>query len=155
MNRIKRLSFEALEDNKSKFGEDFTENKKVLNQISIIRSKSLKNEITGYITRLIKKENREAKSKRERILASKSEEQEVQVKTPEPTTSEETSEITIPESEITIPESEITIPESEITIPESEITIPESEPTVVSDESPSEVVTEAAPVDESTEEKTE
>ena len=141
MNRIKRLSFEALEDNKSKFGEDFTENKKVLNQISIIRSKSLKNEITGYITRLIKKENREAKSKRERILASKSEEQEVQVKTPEPTTSEETSEITIPESEITIPE--------------SEITIPESEPTVVSDESPSEVVTEAAPVDESTEEKTE
>ena len=127
MNRIKRLSFEALEDHKSKFGEDFAENKKVLNQISIIRSKSLKNEITGYITRLIKKENREAKSKRERISASQPEEQEVQVKTPEPTTSEEISEITIPESE----------------------------PTVVSDESPSEVVTEAAPVDESTEEKTE
>jgi len=130
VNRIKRLSFEALEDNKSKFGEDFAENKKVLNQISIIRSKSLKNEITGYITRLIKKENREAKSKQERILASQPEEQEVRVVTPEPTTSEETSEITIPESE----------------------------PTVVSDESPSEVVTEAAPVDEtpeSTEEKTE
>ena len=126
MNRIKRLSFEALEDHKSKFGEDFAENKKVLNQICIVRSKSLKNEITGYITRLIKKENREAKSKRERISASQPEEQEVQVKTPEPTTSEEISEITIPESE----------------------------PTVVSDESPSEVVTEAAPVDESTEEKT-
>ena len=130
MNRIKRLSFEALEDHKSKFGEDFAENKKVLNQICIVRSKSLKNEITGYITRLIKKENREAKSKRERISASQPEEQEVQVKTPEPTTSEEISEITIPESE----------------------------PTVVSDESPSEVVTEAAPVDESpesTEEKIE
>jgi small subunit ribosomal protein S17e len=127
VNRIKRLSFEALEDHKSKFGEDFAENKKVLNQICIVRSKSLKNEITGYITRLIKKENREAKSKRERISASQPEEQEVQVKTPEPTTSEEISEITIPESE----------------------------PTVVSDESPSEVVTEAAPVDESTEEKTE
>jgi len=130
VNRIKRLSFEALEDNKSKFGEDFAENKKVLNQISIIRSKSLKNEITGYITRLIKKENREAKSKQERILASQPEEQEVRVVTTESTTSEETSEITIPESE----------------------------PTVISDESPSEVVTEAAPVDEtpeSTEEKTE
>jgi small subunit ribosomal protein S17e len=127
VNRIKRLSFEALEDHKSKFGEDFAENKKVLNQICIVRSKSLKNEITGYITRLIKKENREAKSKRERISASQPEEQKVQVKTPEPTTSEEISEITIPESE----------------------------PTVVSDESPSEVVTEAAPVDESTEEKTE
>ncbi|PBO85739.1 MAG: hypothetical protein COA77_02430 [Thaumarchaeota archaeon] len=146
MNRIKRLSFEALEDNKSKFGEDFAENKKILNQISIIRSKSLKNEITGYITRLIKKENREAKSKQERILASQPEEQEVRVVTSEPTTSEETSEITIPESEPTTSEET------------SEITIPESEPTVVSDESPSEVVTEAAPVDEtpeSTEEKTE
>ncbi len=145
MNRIKRLSFEALEDNKSKFGEDFAENKKVLNQISIIRSKSLKNEITGYITRLIKKENREAKSKRERILASQPEEQEVRVVTTKPTTSEETSEITIPESEPTTSEET------------SEITIPESEPTVVSDESPSEVVTEAAPADEtpeSTEEKT-
>ena len=130
MNRIKRLSFEALEDHKSEFGEDFAENKKVLNQISIIRSKSLKNEITGYITRLIKKENREEKSKQERILASQPEEQEVQVETPEITTSEETSEITIPESE----------------------------PTVVSDESPSEVVTETASTDESpesTEEKTE
>jgi len=122
VNRIKRLSFEALEDHKSEFGEDFAENKKVLNQISIIiRSKSLKNEITGYITRLIKKENREAKSKQDRILASQPEEQEVQSET-------------------------------------AEITIPEAEPTVVSEKSPSEVVTEAAPVDEtpeSTEEKTE
>jgi len=130
VNRIKRLAFEALEDHKSKFGEDFAENKKVLNQICIVRSKSLKNEITGYITRLIKKENREQKIKEDRRLASQPEEQEVQVKTPKITTSEENSEITIPESE----------------------------PTVVSDESPSEVVTEAAPVDEtseSTEEKTE
>ncbi len=146
MNRIKRLSFEALEDHKSKFGEDFAENKKVLNQICIVRSKSLKNEITGYITRLIKKENREQKIKEDRRLASQPEEQEVRVVTPEQITSEETSEITIPESEPTTSEET------------SEITIPESEPTVVSDESPSEVVTEAAPVDEtseSTEEKTE
>ena len=131
MNRIKRLSFEALDEHKSEFGEDFAENKKVLNQISIIRSKSLKNEITGYITRLIKKENREEKIKADRRLASQPEEQEVSV---------ETSETTISKSEPT------------------EITITASEPAVVSDESPSEVVTEAAPVDEtpeSTEEKTE
>ena len=56
MNRIKRLSFEVLDEHKSEFGEDFADNKKALNQISIIRSKSLKNEVTGYITRLIKKE---------------------------------------------------------------------------------------------------
>ena len=131
MNRIKRLSFEALEDHKSEFGEDFAENKKVLNQISIVRSKSLKNEITGYITRLIKKENREEKIKQDRRLASQPEEQEVKVETPE-----------------------TTIPESE----PNEITIPASEPQVVSDESPSDVATEAASVDEtpeSTEEKTE
>jgi len=93
VNRIKRLSFEAMEDHKSEFGEDFAENKKVLNQICIVRSKSLKNEITGYITRLIKKENREAKSKQDRILASQPEEQEVH---------SETAEITIPEAEPTV-----------------------------------------------------
>ncbi len=54
MDRIKRLSFEVLNDHKTKFGEDFTENKKALNQISIIRSKGLKNKVAGYITRFNK-----------------------------------------------------------------------------------------------------
>jgi len=94
MNRIKRLSFEVLDDHKSEFGEDFVDNKKVLNQISIIRSKGLKNEIAGYITRFIKKEIREEKSKQERVLASQPEEQEVQIKTSE-ITPEEISESTI------------------------------------------------------------
>jgi small subunit ribosomal protein S17e len=129
VNRIKRLSFEALADHKSKFDEDFAENKKVLNEISIVRSKSLKNEITGYITRLIKKENREEKIKQDRRLASQPEEQEVKVETPEVTTSEETVESTNVADESSS---------------ESEITIPAAEQTVVSDESP-----------KSTEEKTE
>jgi small subunit ribosomal protein S17e len=129
VNRIKRLSFEAMEDHKSKFGEDFAENKKVLNEISIVRSKSLKNEITGYITRLIKKENREEKIKQDRRLASQPEEQEVKVETPEVTTSEETVESTNVSDESSS---------------ESEITIPAAEQTVVSDES-----------SKSTEEKTE
>ena len=122
MNRIKRLSFEVLDEHKSEFGEDFADNKKALNQISIIRSKSLKNEVTGYITRLIKKENREEKIKQDRRLASQPEEQEVQVETSETTTEETAETITI------------------------------------SNETPGEVATEAAPVDktpESTEEKTE
>ncbi len=118
-----------MEDHKSKFGEDFAENKKVLNEISIVRSKSLKNEITGYITRLIKKENREEKIKQDRRLASQPEEQEVKVETPEVTTSEETVESTNVADESSS---------------ESEITIPAAEQTVVSDESP-----------KSTEEKTE
>jgi len=56
VDRIKRLSFEVLNDHKTKFGEDFTENKKALNQITIIRSKGLKNKVAGYITRFNKKQ---------------------------------------------------------------------------------------------------
>ena len=66
MDRIKRISFEVLDAHKSKFGEDFVENKKALNQISIVRSKGLKNKVTGYITRFNKKQIREEKIKHDR-----------------------------------------------------------------------------------------
>jgi len=59
VDRIKRLSYEVLEKHKSKFGENFTDNKKSLDEVAIVRSKGLKNEIAGYITNFIKKENRE------------------------------------------------------------------------------------------------
>ena len=71
MDRIKRLSYEVLVDHKQKFGEDFADNKKALDQIAIIRSKGLKNEIAGYITNFIKKENREEKAKQSQIESSK------------------------------------------------------------------------------------
>ncbi|HSB83968.1 MAG TPA: hypothetical protein VLD64_05725 [Nitrosarchaeum sp.] len=71
MDRIKRLSYEVLVDHKPKFGEDFANNKKVLDQIAIIRSKGLKNEIAGYITKFIKKEIREEKVKQSQIESSK------------------------------------------------------------------------------------
>ena len=61
MDRIKRLSYEVLDKHKPEFGEDFADNKKVLDQVSIIRSKSLKNKVAGYITKFIKKEIREEK----------------------------------------------------------------------------------------------
>ncbi len=92
MDRIKRLSYEVLDEHKSKFGEDFAENKKILDQISIIRSKSLKNKISGYITIFIKKEIREEKDKHAQIASSQSEEsteKEVQAEIPEPTTTSE------------------------------------------------------------------
>ena len=75
MDRIKRLSYEVLDGHKSKFGEDFVDNKKVLNEISIIRSKGLKNKMAGYITKFVKKEIREEKAKQSRIESSKSEQQ--------------------------------------------------------------------------------
>jgi len=57
VDRIKRLSYEVLDKHKSKFNENFTDNKKQLDNIAIIRSKGLKNEIAGYITKFIKKEH--------------------------------------------------------------------------------------------------
>ena len=71
MDRIKRLSLEVLDNHKSRFGEDFADNKKILDQISIIRSKGLKNEVAGYITKFVKKEIREEKAKQARNDSSK------------------------------------------------------------------------------------
>ena len=58
MNRIKRFSMMILDDYKDQFGGSFDDNKKILNDISTIRSKQLKNKIAGYITKLIKNEIR-------------------------------------------------------------------------------------------------
>jgi len=74
VDRIKRISYEVLDKHKSKFGEDFADNKKILDEVAIVRSKSLKNKIAGYITRFIKKEIREEKSKQAQITSSQSEE---------------------------------------------------------------------------------
>ena len=76
MDRIKRLSNEVLEKHKSKFGESFDDNKKTLDTVSIIRSKGLKNEIAGFITKLIKKEAREQKAKLAQIEAANAEKEE-------------------------------------------------------------------------------
>ena len=76
MDRIKRLSFEVLNDHKTKFGEDFTENKKALNQVSIIRSKGLKNKVAGYITRFNKKQNLNEQYKQDNVDDTNDEEQE-------------------------------------------------------------------------------
>jgi len=63
VDRIKRLSYEVLDKHKSKFNDNFADNKKQLESITIIRSKGLKNEIAGYITKFIKKEQLEQELK--------------------------------------------------------------------------------------------
>ncbi len=92
VDRIKRLSYEVLNEHKSKFGKDFADNKKILDQLSIIRSKGLKNEIAGYITKFIKKEIRNEKAKQAQAASSEPEEivEEIQAEIPESTASEET-----------------------------------------------------------------
>ena len=54
---------EILDRNKDKFGTDFLVNKKILDEISIVRSKGLKNELAGFITRVIKREIRDQEAK--------------------------------------------------------------------------------------------
>ena len=67
MDRIKKLSLEILENHKDEFGLDFVDNKKNLEQFAIIRSKCLKNEIAGYITKFLKHELLHKKKQEERI----------------------------------------------------------------------------------------
>ena len=86
---------EILEDNKEKFGIDFLANKKVLNEISIVRSKGLKNELAGCITKFIKREIRE---KEEQLLKENQIEQEES--TPDVQSIPTNDEETLPELEI-------------------------------------------------------
>lgn len=73
MDRIKRLVMDILAVHKEKFGTDFKENKKILNQVSIVRSKVLKNELAGYITKFIKREIAQQKEKEERAIKASTE----------------------------------------------------------------------------------
>jgi small subunit ribosomal protein S17e len=113
VDRIKRLSFEVLDEHKSKFGEDFAENKIALNQVSIIRSKGLKNKVAGYITRFIKKQIREEKFKQDRTVSDSTDitEQESSLEI----TNEEVDEITITNEEVD--EIAITNKQTETTTP--------------------------------------
>jgi len=116
MDRIKRISYEVLDKHKSKFGEDFANNKKSLDEVSIIRSKSLKNKVAGYITKFIKREIREEKSKQAQIASSKSEEsvdEEIQAETPESTTAAETTTEIVAETTLVEETTETTVEKTE------------------------------------------
>lgn len=87
---------EVLEQHKSKFTMDFAGNKKLLDQLAIVRSKGLKNEMAGYITKLIKREKDTKESKEYDV-----EEEEVEAVEEEIEATEESLESDIPQ-EITI-----------------------------------------------------
>jgi len=55
MNRIKRISTELLQKFPDKFGLEFDANKKALNDLAVVRSKVLRNELAGYITAHLRK----------------------------------------------------------------------------------------------------
>ena len=63
VNRVRRISTDLLSTYKGKFDTDFEHNKKVLDEVAVIRSKGLKNEIAGYITSYIKRQIEEQNEK--------------------------------------------------------------------------------------------
>ncbi len=116
MDRIKRLSFEVLDKHKSKFGEDFADNKKLLDEFAIVRSKGLKNEVAGYITKFIKKEKQEAEFKQSQ--ADESIEESAPIEETAPTVEIETE--STPETEETVIEVGVETPDAPETTESSE-----------------------------------
>ncbi|MBM3904103.1 MAG: hypothetical protein FJ357_03060 [Thaumarchaeota archaeon] len=92
MDRIKRLSMQVLDQHKDKFSVDFADNKKILDQLAVVRSKGLKNEMAGYITKLLKREKDYLSSKEAPV-------EEEELEEVEETQVEAAEEETIPESE--------------------------------------------------------
>ena len=78
----------VLKDNKAKFGVDFNENKKILDSLSTITSKALRNRVAGYITRLLKNESIEL----EKVENMKKQEQVEEQNEPEDLVTESVSE---------------------------------------------------------------
>mgnify|MGYP001764397978 CR=1 FL=1 len=62
MNRIKRISTELLQKHPTKFGVEFDANKKALNELAVVRSKVLRNELAGYITARLRKQAAQEKA---------------------------------------------------------------------------------------------
>ena len=52
---IKHLTEKILAEHRDKFTTDFEKNKKVLEEIIDIKSKKIRNQVVGYITKLMEK----------------------------------------------------------------------------------------------------
>jgi small subunit ribosomal protein S17e len=100
VDRIKRLSMQVLDQHKDKFTVDFADNKKILDQLAVVRSKGLKNEMAGYITKLLKRE-KEYLSSKEAPVEEEVEESQVEAAEEEIVQESETQESEIPQ-EITV-----------------------------------------------------
>lgn len=78
MNRIKRISTELLEKYPNKFGLEFDANKKALNEVAVVTSKVLRNELAGYITSHLRKQAAQEKASSAMAEAEEEEGEEVQ-----------------------------------------------------------------------------
>ena len=97
MDRIKRISNELMNEYSERFGTDFLNNKQSLNEISIVRSKGLKNKIAGYITKILQRKAKFEERKQMLIDNEKKSQERKQPrsKKPEVESEEDTSSIEI------------------------------------------------------------
>jgi small subunit ribosomal protein S17e len=56
MDRVKRISSIVMEKYPERFSPDFENNKKVLQEIAVTRSKELRNKVAGFITSYLRKQ---------------------------------------------------------------------------------------------------
>lgn len=76
MNRIKRFSTELLLKHPNKFGLEFDANKEAVNDLAVVRSKVLRNELAGYITAHLRKIEAQEKASMAAAAGETEEEQE-------------------------------------------------------------------------------
>ncbi|MDP6641526.1 MAG: hypothetical protein QF381_03725 [Nitrososphaerales archaeon] len=57
MNRVKRIAYQILDKHGENFTTDFEKNKELFDKYAVIRSKQLRNEIVGLITKLMNTES--------------------------------------------------------------------------------------------------
>lgn len=88
---------QVLGKHRDKFTTDFVKNKILLGELAVIRSKGLKNEMAGYITKFIKRENASNALKEQEDHEAEVEEMEAQVETNEKQA--ETKEVVAEEQE--------------------------------------------------------
>lgn len=72
VNRVRKISTDLLTNYKDQFSTDFKQNKKVLDDIAIVRSKGLKNEIAGFITTYLRREIEEQKERESQVVENQS-----------------------------------------------------------------------------------
>lgn len=59
VDRVKRVAYEILDQHSDKFSSDFSKNKIAFDELVLVRSKQLRNEIVGFITKVKNKESSE------------------------------------------------------------------------------------------------
>jgi len=59
---IKNLVWDLIETYADKFTDDFEKNKKIIDEIAEVKSKSVRNKIAGYITHIVQVEKRKSQA---------------------------------------------------------------------------------------------